>query len=139
MIYLDTSGAIKLVRPEEHSGELSGWFERRQESPVVSSVLIEVEIMRAARCSAPDRLGRAAEVLRGIGVVALSSSVVARASAYADPDLRSLDAIHVATAEHVAAVTGTNGVRRLRRAPARSSAQGRTAGHRAGDARPPMS
>lgn len=106
MIYLDTSGAIKLVRPEEHSGELSGWFERRQESPVVSSVLIEVEIMRAARRSAPDRLGRAAEVLRGIGVVALSSSVVARASAYADPDLRSLDAIHVATAEHVAAVTG---------------------------------
>jgi predicted nucleic acid-binding protein len=68
-------------------------------------VLIEVELMRATWRSAPDRAARAAEVLRGIGVVTLSPSVVARAAGYTNPDLRSLDAIHLATAEHVVSVT----------------------------------
>jgi hypothetical protein len=95
---------MKLVRPEEHSDDLSRWFADRRDSPVLSSVLIEVELMRATRRSAPSRLDRAAAVLDGIGVVTLSSSVISRASAYADPDLRSLDAIHLATAEHVGSV-----------------------------------
>jgi predicted nucleic acid-binding protein len=97
---------MKLVRIEQHSHELSGWLTGRRQTPVLSSVLIEVELIRATRRSGPDRLDRAAEVLRGIGVVALSSQLITRAAAYPDPDLRSLDAIHLATAEHVAAVTG---------------------------------
>lgn len=105
MIYLDTSGAMKLVRPEAHSDELSRWFSERPGIPVLSSVLIEVELMRATRRSAPDRVGRAADVLRGIGVVTVSPAVIARAVGYTDPDLRSLDAIHLATAEHAVAVT----------------------------------
>lgn len=105
MIYLDTSGAIKLVRPEAHSTDLSRWFATRLEIPVLSSVLIEVELVRATRRSAPDRIAVAAEVLLGIGVVTLSPSVIARAAGYSDPDLRSLDAIHLATAEHVVSVT----------------------------------
>jgi predicted nucleic acid-binding protein len=105
MIYLDTSGAMKLVRPEAHSGALSSWFRERLETDVLSSVLIEVELLRATRRSAPDRLGRAAEVLLGIGVVTLSPAVVARAAGYADRELRSLDAIHLATAEHLSSVT----------------------------------
>lgn len=105
MIYLDTSGAMKLVRPEAHSGNLSRWFRERPGIPVISSVLIEVELMRATWRSAPDRAARAADVLRGIGVVTLSPSVVARAAGYTNPDLRSLDAIHLATAEHVIFVT----------------------------------
>ncbi|MGH9064939.1 MAG: type II toxin-antitoxin system VapC family toxin [Acidimicrobiales bacterium] len=105
MIYLDTSGAMKLVRPEAHSGELSLWFSEREQSPVLSSVLIEVELMRATRRSAPERLGRAVEVLAGIGVVTLTPLVTSRASAYADPHLGSLDSIHLATAEHIVSVT----------------------------------
>ena len=105
MIYLDTSGAMKLVRPEAHSSDLSRWFSTRLGIPVLSSVLIEVELVRATRRSAPDRITQAAEVLLGIGVVTLSPSVIARAAAYSDPDLRSLDAIHLATAEHVVSVT----------------------------------
>jgi uncharacterized protein len=64
-----------------------------------------VELIGATRRSAPDKLARAAEVLRGIGVVTLSPSVISRASGYVDADLRSLDAIHLATAEHVVSVT----------------------------------
>jgi len=105
VIYLDTSGAMKLVRPEVHSDDLSQWFRERLGLPVLSSVLIEVELMRATRRSAPDRVTTAANVLRGIGVLTVSPSVIARAAAYTDPGLRSLDAIHLATAEHVMSVT----------------------------------
>lgn len=79
MISLDTSGAMKLVRPEAHGGTLSRWFRKRPRIPVISSVLIEVELMRATWRTAPDRAARAAEVLRAIGVVTVSPSVVARA------------------------------------------------------------
>ncbi|HWG74057.1 MAG TPA: type II toxin-antitoxin system VapC family toxin [Acidimicrobiales bacterium] len=105
IIYLDTSGAMKLVRPEAHSHDLSGWFRERPGMPVLSSVLIEVELVRATRRSAQERIGQAADVLRSIGVVTVSPSVITRAAAYPDPDLRSLDAIHLATAEHVVSVT----------------------------------
>lgn len=96
---------MKLVRPELHSDDLSRWLRERRESPVLSSVIIEVELARATRRSGPERMGRASAVLRGIGVMTLSSSVISRASGYTDPDLRSLDAIHLATAEHLAAAT----------------------------------
>lgn len=96
---------MKLVRPEVRSGDLSRWLGERRASPVLCSVLIEVELLRATRRSAPERMERASAVLRGIGVVTLSPSVISRESGYPDPDLRSLDAIHLATAEHVAAAT----------------------------------
>lgn len=105
MIYLDTSGAMKLVRAEAHSAELGRWFNDHLGVPVLSSVLIEVELLRATRRSAPEWIVRAAEVLRGIGVVTVSPSVIARAAGYDDPNLRSLDAIHLATAQHVAMAT----------------------------------
>jgi uncharacterized protein len=106
LIYLDTSAAVKLARPEAHSGHLSHWLEDRAGTRVLSSVLIEVELVRAIRRSAPDRVAHAAAVLRGIGVVALSPPVVVRAGGYTDPRLRSLHAIHLATAEHVVSATG---------------------------------
>jgi predicted nucleic acid-binding protein len=105
VIYIDTSAAMKLVRAETHSDDLSDWLRERRHHPVLSSVLIEVELIRATRRSAPEKLHRAAEVLRGVGTVTLSPAVVTRAAAYSEVSLRSLDAIHVATAEHVVAVT----------------------------------
>jgi hypothetical protein len=105
VIYIDTSAAMKLVRSEAHSAELSSWLDDRSGVPVVSSVLIEVELLRAAIRSGQARVNRASDVLRGIGVVTLSPAVIARAVGYVDPDLRSLDAIHLATAEHVVSTT----------------------------------
>jgi len=105
VIYIDTSAAMKLVRPEVHSDDLSDWLRERRHGTVLSSILIEVELMRATRRSAPERLTRAAAVLRGIAAVTLAPPVVSRASDYADANLRSLDAIHLATAEHVVTVT----------------------------------
>lgn len=105
MIYIDTSAAMKLVRSEVHSIELSAWLRDRAQLPVLSSVLIEVELVRATRRSAPKQLDRAAQVLRGIGTVTLSPAVIERAGAYIDANLRSLDVIHLATAEQVVALT----------------------------------
>ena len=96
---------MKLVRREAHSDELSRWFSTRLSTPVLSSVLIEVELVRATLKGAPERVATAVEVLRGIGVVTVSPAVIARAVAYTDPGLRSLDAIHLATAEHIVSVT----------------------------------
>jgi len=104
VIYIDTSAAMKLVRPEAQSAELSRWFSQRKAASVVASVLIEVELMRATRRTTPERLARASDVLRGIGMVTLSPSVITRAAGYDDRDLRSLDAIYLATAEHVVSV-----------------------------------
>ena len=102
MIYIDASAAVKLVRLETHSEELSLWIRGQVSPEFVSSVIIEVELPRATRHSAPTDLGRAGEVLDGIGVVTLSPAIVTRAAGFDERDLRSLDAIHLATAEHVA-------------------------------------
>ena len=51
------------------------------------------------------RISRAGRVLEGIGVDTVSPTVIARAASYPDSELRSLDAIHLATAEHVASAT----------------------------------
>ncbi len=105
VVYIDTSAAVKLVRPEVHSAELSRWVDEAATGTFVSSVLIEVELIRATRRFDQGRLDRAVDVLAGIGIITLSSAVVERASRYRDPGLRSLDAIHLATAEHVAQAT----------------------------------
>ncbi len=102
LIYIDTSAAVKLARFEVHSDVLSQWVREQLSPTFVSSVMIKVELARAIKRSAPLHLSRAGEVLDGIGTVTLSQSVVARATGFDNPDLRSLDAIHLATAEHVA-------------------------------------
>ncbi len=66
------------------------------EGPLVSSVLIGVELIRATRRSCPDRLGRAGEVVTTVTTMAVSFEVIAGAAGYADPVLRSLDAVHLA-------------------------------------------
>lgn len=96
---------MKLVRSEVYSNDLSAWLGQRRHAVKLSSVVIEVELIRVTRRSAPEQLQRAADVLRGIGTVTLSPAVIGRASAYTDANLRSLDAIHMATAEHVRTVS----------------------------------
>jgi predicted nucleic acid-binding protein len=101
VIYLDTSAAMKLVREEAFSGDLSRWLAAQRGATILSSVLIEVELIRATRRSAPEQLGRASEVLAGIATVKLVDPVVGRAAGFQESDLRSHDAIHLATAHYV--------------------------------------
>ena len=56
MIYLDTAAVVKLLRLESGSAELVSWLNEHDDAPLVSSTLIEVEVPRALRRSAPQAL-----------------------------------------------------------------------------------
>ena len=70
---------------------------------LVTSKLAEVEVPRALRRNRPGVLGAVAGVLSRLYRVEINDPVRATAAAYVDRSLRSLDAIHLATAETVAA------------------------------------
>ncbi|RZS37195.1 hypothetical protein EV193_106433 [Herbihabitans rhizosphaerae] len=97
MIYLDSCAIVKLIRPEGESQVLVEWLNER--GPVVTSELAEIEVARALRRGSPARLAAMPGVLTGINRIVMDSAVRATAAAYPDPLLRSLDAIHLATAE----------------------------------------
>lgn len=100
--YADASALVKLVRKEAESDALHVYIEG---ASLVSSELALTEILRAAhRVAARDRrpvgrlLKRVAEVIDMLGLRPLDYPLLATAGAFAEPALRTLDAIHVATA-----------------------------------------
>jgi predicted nucleic acid-binding protein len=101
LIYLDTCAVAKLARHEYETEELFDWLERHGEESLISSVLLEVELERALRRADPAALPRVPRILSGITRIELTPAIRAVAGAYQDPLLRSLDAIHLATAQAV--------------------------------------
>ena len=99
MIYLDTSALVKLVRVEAESLALSRWLAARSTETPIASSLVDVEIRRALRRSQPEALPAIDDVLAHVARVAISAAVRDRAAVTGPPGLRTLDAIHLATAE----------------------------------------
>jgi predicted nucleic acid-binding protein len=99
VIYLDSAALVKLVRTESESAALVTWLNDRSEEPLVASALVEVELPRALRRAQPGVLGSVAGVLARVNRVEINAAVRATAGAYPDARVRSLDAIHLATAE----------------------------------------
>jgi predicted nucleic acid-binding protein len=97
MIYLDTSAVLKLVLPEAETPALELWLTERIGLPRVSSRLLRIELLRTVRRYAPTRAERAHVVLSGIALASIDDAASA-AETLGDPLLRSLDAIHLATA-----------------------------------------
>lgn len=96
-IYCDSSALVKLLRPEPESVAFLDWITERS-SDLVTSALTRLELIRAVK-----RAGMATEVevdalLESFDVLDLSDSVLRAASALDPATLRSLDAIHLATA-----------------------------------------
>jgi uncharacterized protein len=98
VIYLDSAALVKLIRVEQESAALVEWLNSAAGEPLVASTLAEVEVPRALRRSQPGVLGGVAGVLARLYRVEITAAVRATA-AYIEPTLRSLDAIHLATAE----------------------------------------
>jgi predicted nucleic acid-binding protein len=88
MIFLDTSAAIKLVRAEAESADLLSWLAERCGTPLVASTLLQVELPRALRRSAPDLVGYADPVLARMGFYEMDSTVRSVAASYQEPTLR---------------------------------------------------
>ena len=98
MIYLDSSALMKLVRREDETEALRAWLELRLEQPVVTSELGRVEILRAARRVGGEVLAEARAVVGDLDLVPLDRAVQDIASDLGDPLLRTLDALHLASA-----------------------------------------
>lgn len=98
LLYLDSSALVKLVLPEAETGALLGalsdWPER------ISSTIAGVEVLRAVRrAGAGERVRERAErVISGIGLVRVDEAVLSGAARLEPAELRTLDAIHLATA-----------------------------------------
>jgi predicted nucleic acid-binding protein len=98
VLYLDSSAIMKLVLPEPETKALVEAV--RSEPETVSSVLARVEVLRAVQRARARRAvaDRAESILRGMALVRLEESIVTKASELRPRELRTLDAIHVATA-----------------------------------------
>jgi predicted nucleic acid-binding protein len=105
LVYLDASALVKLVVVEPESSALEG-FLRDQKSSVTSRISA-VEVARVARRAAIQELvDRADGLLDSIAFVELNPEI-ARVAGMLDPLLlRSLDAIHVASALSLGADVG---------------------------------
>jgi uncharacterized protein len=99
--YLDSSAAVKLAHREACSEALIAWLNGQPELEMVSSVLVEIELHRALHRNDPAALPRVPQVLARLVRVELNGTVRAMAAGYQHPLLRSLDAIHLATAGYV--------------------------------------
>lgn len=103
MIYADTCALIKLIHLERETDALLDWLRLRPDERIVTSVLAEIEVPRALRRSGPKALGMVPGVMGRVDRFEIDAPVRATAAAYVDENLRSLDAIHLATAENLLA------------------------------------
>jgi uncharacterized protein len=103
IFYADTSALVKLVRDEPESNTLRAFIAG---ADLVSSDLVLTEIPRAVRRAVGDDphlpldllLERAGELLEAIALRPVDRPLLLAAGALDEPALRTLDAIHVASA-----------------------------------------
>jgi predicted nucleic acid-binding protein len=96
--YVDTSAIVKLVVEEPESDALLRSLEQWPDR--VSSALARVEVHRALWRAGASRgaHARADAVLGALVLVRLDEPVLSQAASFKDPQLRALDAVHLATA-----------------------------------------
>jgi len=101
MIYLDSAAIVKLVHAESESQALRDWLDERAEVGWISSVLAEIESSRALARYAPAAVARLHLVLDLVDLIDLDAGTRILAQTVRPPTVRSLDAIHLATALRV--------------------------------------
>lgn len=95
--YVDSSALCKLVAPEPETEAMHRLWTSHK-SDLVSSDLARTEVLRqAGRCD-PPRLEQARAVLDGLVLVPILTRIAQAAGTLGPPHLRSLDALHLATA-----------------------------------------
>ena len=95
LCYVDSSAMVKLVVREHESTALRRYLRGRV---LVSSALAGVEVARAVMPHGARTLRTAREVLSRIELVRINARVLSRAASMDPADLRTFDAIHLATA-----------------------------------------
>lgn len=99
VVYLDSSALVKLIVAEVESEALAAYL---GDHPTrVSSALARVEVMRAIRPHGPRATARARQLLTRISLLHLDDALLDTAAMLDGDHLRSLDAIHIASAQTV--------------------------------------
>jgi predicted nucleic acid-binding protein len=103
LIYFDSSALLKFVKKEKESEALRTWRAQLDgDVELVTSELAGLEITRTLLRAGVDRQRVpyvTGQALRGLYLVDVTSTVLARARAYGIRRLGSLDAVHLATAD----------------------------------------
>jgi hypothetical protein len=99
-VYLDASAAVKLVVREPESASVRRFL--AGEVTRISSRVLAVELLRAVARASPAATDQARSLLGVMDFVELDETVAERAGALEPAGLRSLDAIHLASALAVA-------------------------------------
>jgi uncharacterized protein len=97
--YLDSSALVKLAVEEAESNALRQYLRRRR--PLVSSALARTEVLRAVMLEGDEALARGRAVLTSVELIRINNRVLNAAAVLAPADVRSLDAIHLATARQL--------------------------------------
>ena len=98
MIYFDSCAFFKLVQPEEHRAALVEYV-RESRMPWVASELLQVEVLRVLnRGRITEKSWRWTKDLLGRVALLPVGDVIQRACEIPPASIRSLDAVHLATA-----------------------------------------
>lgn len=98
LYYADTSAVIKLLVEETHSKSFASFYDAHTDAEWVSSALLRIELIRAVARAKPLLLPDARDLLLAFSYIAIDDEIVEAAMNEPDRRLRSLDAIHLATA-----------------------------------------
>ncbi len=102
--YLDSSAIVKLAVREPESEALRKHLRRRR--PLISSGLARTEVLRALLPAGEAALAAGRRVLSRIDLVRVNDRVLTLGGSLLPEELRSLDAIHLATAMRLGADLG---------------------------------
>jgi predicted nucleic acid-binding protein len=104
VVYADASALVKLLTEELETAALEQHLLSQQPS-LISSAIFRVEVVRAARLAGADEDAetKTQKLMGEIRVLAVTDAILSRAMRVHPPLLRTLDAIHLASALEVGA------------------------------------
>jgi hypothetical protein len=98
-LYLDSSALVKLVVSEAESGALRSYLAERRSDVRMAAALVRTEVVRAvAMHRSIELVETARSIIARLHLVTLNNRLLDTAAATSPPELRTLDAIHLAAA-----------------------------------------